>query len=756
MIAAQAACLSYGALDLLSVPGLLTGERIALGLVTVGFALPLGLLIGLGEVLVSRALVRHPVLGRMCTTPRVVPAALIALIAGAVTAWFLSYALEEFHRLDLIVLATTLVAFAAMCGAGLIISAVMMRAPRAGPPVRGIWPRVSFAVLMLVLVAAVRAVLIRTDEAGDEILGLLHARNQLIALAVWALCRVPLRLLSRRIARVHLALSALACLLIFVPVGEHAHDRLDQRYAALGFLYGALDPLLDVDGDGTSLTVMDCAPFDEHRSPWAVEIPDNGIDEDCRYGDLRSLPNAPAQVGPGVSAVVLATVSGLFLDEDGQLPHSMPRIRKLASQGLRFTRPIGLTGTFELAAPPLLSGQLPPAMKQGIGGFAPGDPTLPNLVEAMGGRAYWILTSQEEIKDYTPVFHKNRTRVYRKQHMRATKAAGDYRKRVGTGRPCFIWVHMDGKGETPWAVIDQSLQALADLRDEQTAVLLAGVDFLWETPRRDDKAPPPGGPLLLWAPGMQGTVSDPVGLLDIYATVVELLGLEDRLQQHPLSSALLGTSLRAADALSQRPGAVGARLQRILRVYARGRQGVAMLVDPVQEVIPVGEAADAGEVAKLGRYLEQIMGWQRSRRNRLIQRQLALAPPEDTEAVAEFGHGFQLIGCQAEEDPPGHALVTMFMANGHLLRPDDLLSIGLRPKQGITFWRGVPWGGALPFGRRWRRRGITAQQVVFDLRVVGSKRFPVWVDVFRDEKPISATRGGWFGDRRARICDVAL
>jgi arylsulfatase A-like enzyme len=61
----------------------------------------------------------------------------------------------------------------------------------------------------------------------------------------------------------------------------------------------------DVDGDGygTLLGEPDCAPFDASINPGAIDIPDNGIDEDCSGSDY-SLRDAIAGVPPGPNRIV--------------------------------------------------------------------------------------------------------------------------------------------------------------------------------------------------------------------------------------------------------------------------------------------------------------------------------------------------------------------------------------------------------------------------------------------------------------------
>lgn len=78
------------------------------------------------------------------------------------------------------------------------------------------------------------------------------------------------------------------------------------RYSpTVGAVARQLARVLDVDGDGHSFVDAedDCAPFDPAIHPFAIDVPEDGIDQDCHGGDLTW-----AMVGPalGTSAAVPA------------------------------------------------------------------------------------------------------------------------------------------------------------------------------------------------------------------------------------------------------------------------------------------------------------------------------------------------------------------------------------------------------------------------------------------------------------------
>jgi choline-sulfatase len=113
--------------------------------------------------------------------------------------------------------------------------------------------------------------------------------------------------------------------------------------------YAAWTAALDFDGDG-QLGVLgggDCAPFDPRRYAGAVDIPGNGIDEDCDGADLPPIvihPRPPMQVGqaalPLRPTIVLVTVDALAAPRLAALggPRSlMPNVNDLAERAMLFT-----------------------------------------------------------------------------------------------------------------------------------------------------------------------------------------------------------------------------------------------------------------------------------------------------------------------------------------------------------------------------------------------------------------------------------
>ncbi len=64
----------------------------------------------------------------------------------------------------------------------------------------------------------------------------------------------------------------------------------DYNGAGSGMTYLIFSgPRVDIDGDGFSEAMGDCNDYNAAQNPGMAEIPNNGIDDDCRYGDARTL-----------------------------------------------------------------------------------------------------------------------------------------------------------------------------------------------------------------------------------------------------------------------------------------------------------------------------------------------------------------------------------------------------------------------------------------------------------------------------------
>lgn len=130
------------------------------------------------------------------------------------------------------------------------------------------------------------------------------------------------------------------------PLGSYLFH---NHALAAGALAGELGALADVDGDGAVpswLGGTDCAPFDEARGPGRIEVPGDGIDQDCRGGDAPSADSSPPPVVPfashfgcdvpelqGALLIVLDAVRADALD-----PATTPSLSALRGRAIDFSR----------------------------------------------------------------------------------------------------------------------------------------------------------------------------------------------------------------------------------------------------------------------------------------------------------------------------------------------------------------------------------------------------------------------------------
>ncbi len=135
-----------------------------------------------------------------------------------------------------------------------------------------------------------------------------------------------------------------------------------------GFVLARLRSAADVDGDGYAgvLHGGDCAPFDSTIGPGAVEVPGNGIDDDCVAGDAPAraerLPLPPIPDSPSPNSVVLITIDALRADRLGLYGHERPTspiIDAFFADGLVFERAYSAGGYTSIALPALMRG-IPP------------------------------------------------------------------------------------------------------------------------------------------------------------------------------------------------------------------------------------------------------------------------------------------------------------------------------------------------------------------------------------------------------------
>jgi len=175
----------------------------------------------------------------------------------------------------------------------------------------------------------------------------------LTGVAAWLGTRLGfvVRVLGRSVLSL-IALSGIAAMLGMGLAPDAARAALREGLSGqLG--HGLVAAALDFDGDG-ALSVLgggDCAPFDAHRYPGAIDVPDNRLDEDCDGTDLtrgtifaharhdfslpKDFPKKPAIVFITVDAFAAHHMRAL--NRDPKARPVTPFLDALAKQGTLFS-----------------------------------------------------------------------------------------------------------------------------------------------------------------------------------------------------------------------------------------------------------------------------------------------------------------------------------------------------------------------------------------------------------------------------------
>jgi arylsulfatase A-like enzyme len=415
--------------------GLLAPLAVFLGGAVAAAALFLAPGEAVGPLEVAAALRSESVLARS----RTAAITLLAFLAGV--AWLVVTA--HVARADLAdgspmasggVLAVTSVAWLVFFGAvGLAALPSVRRglAAAASHLPRAIDPVTTGAVGLLVAAGLVALGIVSGDPGGDgggplAIFGVLK-RNELdlrpvvdiagIAACAWL---APLVLGSRSPRPVALALAAgvVGALLVLTAHEAVALERdpsvavAVQRQAPLGRIaLGLLRKVTDRDHDGASPLFGggDCNDRDPSISPYAVDVPGNGVDEDCSGADLpapvATPPSATTSAAPAPKVdhdynLIFITVDTLRAAEMGFLGYdkpTTPNLDALAKESVVFDRAYAMASYTGKALAPMLIGKYPSETLRDGGHFntyAVGNTFLSERLHAvgfttMGAASHW-------------------------------------------------------------------------------------------------------------------------------------------------------------------------------------------------------------------------------------------------------------------------------------------------------------------------------------------------------------------------------
>ncbi len=191
----------------------------------------------------------------------------------------------------------------------------------------------------------------------------------------WLAMRLIRRFLAPRPALPSLRWKHLLWLMLPLPILAFAAGRdPDVRYGlsrfnAFALANGALAATTDIDRDGYSWFTpqMDGHPFDASRHPFALDVPNNGIDEDGLGGDFRFSGNAPRDDTPRLPErpkhlvlVVLESVRGDAIGKTLRGRPVTPVLNALAAQGTHVGEAYSHVGFTTESLKSLFSGRLFP------------------------------------------------------------------------------------------------------------------------------------------------------------------------------------------------------------------------------------------------------------------------------------------------------------------------------------------------------------------------------------------------------------
>jgi arylsulfatase A-like enzyme len=208
----------------------------------------------------------------------------------------------------------------------------------------------------------------------------------------------------------------IACLVLAIGVFALASAQMSVRFRPMpameirpsSWLLVEAPSKVDFDGDGYSpLFGGDCDDFDPFQNPGAVEIPGNGVDDNCRGGDkLVELPweKRPSfvELPPAVKPpkhVLLLVVDALRADHVscyGYKKNTSPNIDLLSQRGVRFTNAYSASPFTRYAFPILLTGRLIPEISWNPDIFPPGisdkNTTIAEIMRDAGFKTAAFLT----------------------------------------------------------------------------------------------------------------------------------------------------------------------------------------------------------------------------------------------------------------------------------------------------------------------------------------------------------------------------
>ena len=276
--------------------------------------------------------------------------------------------------------------------------------------------------------------------------------------ALWSQWPTPVRRVRTTIAGL-----VLSVLVTWVIGGwTQASPMLRRGAPASGVVVVALDRLTDWDGDGVAshFGAQDCAPFDPRIFPCAVDLPDDGIDQDCYRGDLKRADVAVGRQNelPSVGnirrpkKIILVSIDALRPDHLGAYGYrrkpTSPQIDAWAKDAVVFDNAY-TTGPYTIAAiPGLLTSrgisQIPNYIAdKGSYRLADELKTLPELLRKMGYKTGAVTSGLDPKGNGFAQGLDNLLVVTKSKNDTAdsvTRYARHWLKKIGE-RDGFLWLH---------------------------------------------------------------------------------------------------------------------------------------------------------------------------------------------------------------------------------------------------------------------------------------------------------------------------